>query len=78
MAERQHFALGEILQGEESKAVIRIFQDAVTRIAAEVVTPALPRIDGWTGRQNDARYLAYMIVVAIASAAGELADGERA
>jgi hypothetical protein len=68
--------LGEIVNADETRAATAIFQDAVTRIEKEIITPALPRINAWTGQQNDPRFLAYMVIIAIVSIADEKAARE--
>jgi hypothetical protein len=67
----KNVTLGDIVNQDETRRATAIFQEAVTRIAAEVITPALPRINAWTGQANDPRFLAYMVMIAIATTAGE-------
>lgn len=48
--------------------------DAVTEIQERVITPNMAAINAKLGQENDARYLAYMVVQAFGLLSIELAD----
>ncbi len=55
------FKLGLLFRESDIKAAVAIGED-VDRIEAEVIIPALTRINQTTCRANDSRYLAYMLM----------------
>jgi len=65
--------IGEIFTSDELERAQRLYETCpagtfATRCAAEVVTPALPRINARLGQENDAKYLAYALEMALAQA----------
>ncbi len=58
------FKLGLLFSPEDIKAAVAIGEN-VDRIEAEVVKPALQRINQTTEQANDSRYLAYLLLHAL-------------
>jgi hypothetical protein len=66
------FAIGEIFTDRELKKAKRLWLQSRNQIGvfhnrcvAEIVTPALSRINTTTEQQNDPRYLAYLLEAAL-------------
>lgn len=64
----------DFLTAEEIDRAIRLYSETLgkntfaTRCAAEIIEPALPRINEKLGQENDAKYLAYAVEYALAQA----------
>lgn len=63
---RKQYTIGDLFTDAEVAKALGIYNQApfgtfARRCAADVVTPALDRINKKTGQENDALYLAYMI-----------------
>jgi hypothetical protein len=68
--------IGEIFTMRELRAAGKLYAECKPgefnrRVVAEIVTPALPRINKTTGQENDARYLGYALEYAFDIAKGE-------
>lgn len=65
------FMIGEIFTVEEIKKALAIWSTDRTnfhrRALAEIVEPAMDRINETTGQENDARYLAYALQFVVVS-----------
>ncbi len=71
----KHLSLGSVLTKKEiAQAQNYILEasaegeSAAARISAEIIEPALERINKKTGQENDARYLGYAIEFALRAA----------
>lgn len=67
--------IGDLFTEEELERMTEIIESAelgsdtaVSRITTEITEPALSRINKQLGQENDARYLAYMAVMAFSQA----------
>ena len=62
------FTLDQLFKPDEGELIIKIYNEDeanfVSRVQAEIVEPALERINKITGQQNDPRYIAYMLLAA--------------
>lgn len=82
----KHVQVGDILTTEEAIQVLNMFEEMndglgdvitfVRRVADEVITPALPRINEKTGQENDPRYLAYALLAVCTQHVQERASNE--
>lgn len=66
-------AIGDIFTPAEIDLARDLYAKApagtfAARCAAEIVAPALPRINARLGQENDARYLAYALELALSQA----------
>lgn len=73
---KKALTLGDIVTPAEARLITLMFQALVSRVDLEVITPALPRINAVTGQENDARFLAYMVLVAIVTQVDDIAQAE--
>lgn len=63
IAQAQNYILEASAEGESAEG-----ESAAARISAEIIEPALERINKKTGQENDARYLGYAIEFALRAA----------
>jgi len=69
--------LGQILTTKEMKEALKLYENCEThqfaeRCAAEIIGPAILRINETSGQENDPKYLAYCIQYAILKSGGRL------
>jgi hypothetical protein len=66
MAGERRYTIGELFMPDEIALAMQMYlklpdHQFARACADQVVTPALPRIEQYTGQKNDALFLAYMI-----------------
>lgn len=70
-------AIGSILTKEEVLQAAQLYEQVARsefaeRCAAEIIRPAIERINKVTGQENDAKYLAYCVEYALMKSKGRL------
>jgi len=68
--------VGQILTQKEMKEAIRLYKKCEThqfaeRCAAEIIRPAIERINKVTGQENDPKYLAYCVEYSLLRSGGK-------
>ena len=66
----KHVRIGELFTDRELRAAAKLYAQCQPgefnrRVVAEIVGPAMPRINKATGQENDARYFGYALEYAL-------------